>query len=385
MVSCPAMPNPNQSTTPTQRIATLHAAGDTDGLRAALVTLLERPGAIIGLRALDQADLLTRIIPELEPARATDQPNVHFLPVLAHSFETVCAVEWLLDELQLDSDENRRTGEPENQEPENREPRTENLVKDDGNSKPCPRAQRRVKPQNSKLALPVALQTHPDLHYQSVYIAELRRHFAEHIGGYPRVALFKLAALLHDIAKPATKQAKPGGGVSFHEHQTIGGEVALAVARRLGFGEEPARYIRLVVREHMRPGQLGTGSRGVLQYATPRAVARFFHATAGAGPDVLLHLLADHMATRGPQINVAAWLAQAAWVDALLNTIWGAVIARTPPLLNGDELMHALGLAPGPLLGQLRAAISEAQAGGEISTSTEAIALARSIVGRLKA
>jgi poly(A) polymerase/tRNA nucleotidyltransferase (CCA-adding enzyme) len=189
------------------------------------------------------------------------------------------------------------------------------------------------------------------------------------------VALFKLAALLHDVAKPATKQTKPGGGVSFHEHQTIGGEVALAVARRMGFGEEPARYIRLVVREHMRPGQLS-----VLDEVTQRAVARFFHATAGAGPDVLLHLLADHMATRGPQIKVAAWLAQAAWVDALLDTIWGEDIGDTQPLLNGHELMFALNLAPGPLVGQLLAAIGKAQASDEISTSEEAIGLAKKLL-----
>jgi poly(A) polymerase/tRNA nucleotidyltransferase (CCA-adding enzyme) len=221
----------------------------------------------------------------------------------------------------------------------------------------------------------VAVLTHPDLHYQSIYAAELRQHFAEYIGGYPRVALFKLAALLHDIAKPATKQTKPGGGVSFHEHQTIGGELALEVARRLGFGAEPARYIRLVVREHMRPGQLS-----VLDEVTQRAVARFFHATAGAGPDVLLHLLADHMATRGPRIKVAAWLAQAAWVDALLNTIWGEEIGHTQPLLKGDELMHALGLAPGPLVGRLLAEIGNAQANGEIGTSEEAIRLAKKIL-----
>src|SRR6266542_4641027 len=96
------MTNSDSSTIRTQRIATLLAAGDADGLRAELVALLELPGAIVGLRALDQAKLLTRIIPELEPARATDQPNVHFLPVLAHSFDTVCAVEWLLDELQAE-------------------------------------------------------------------------------------------------------------------------------------------------------------------------------------------------------------------------------------------------------------------------------------------
>jgi poly(A) polymerase len=345
------MTNSDRSTIPTQRIATLLAAGDADGLRAELVTLLEPPGAIVGLRALDQAELLTRIIPELEPARVTDQPNVHFLPVLAHSLETVCAVEWLLDELQSAS-----------QSTTDHRPSTSN-----------PPAS---SPQS---LLPVAIQTYPDLRYQSAYAEELRLHFAERIGGYPRAALFKLAALLHDIAKPATKQPKPGGGVSFYEHQTIGGEVALDVARRLGFGEQAARYIRLVVREHMRPGQLG-----VLDEVTQRAVARFFHATAGAGPDVLLHLLADHMATRGPQIKVRAWLAQAAWVDALLDTIWGEEIERTPPLLNGDKLMHALGIAPGPLVGRLLAEIGEAQANGEISTSEEAIGLAKKLLATHK-
>jgi poly(A) polymerase/tRNA nucleotidyltransferase (CCA-adding enzyme) len=333
----------------TQRIAALAAAGDTDGLRAELVALLERPGATIGLRALDQAQLLTQIIPELEPARTTDQPHVHFLPVLAHMLETVCAVEWLLAELQISQQSTT----------DDRRPTTETPYL-------LPPA-------------PVAVQNHPDLRYQSVYAKELRQHFAEQIGGYQRVALFKLAALLHDIAKPATKQAKPGGGVSFHEHQTIGGEVALAVAQRLGFGEEAARYIRLVVREHMRPGQMG-----VLDEVTYRAVARFFHATAGAGPDVLLHLLADHMATRGPQINVASWLRQAVWVDALLDTIWGEQIEPARALLNGDELMHALGIVPGPLVGQLLAAIGEAQAAGDIATPEQAIKLAKELLAKRK-
>src|SRR5690349_4161972 len=101
------MTDSNASANQTQRIAAQLAAGDTTGLRAELVTLLEQPGAIIGLRALDQAGLLTQIIPELEPARTTDQPHVHFLPVLAHSLEAVSAVEWLLGELQSVEDERR--------------------------------------------------------------------------------------------------------------------------------------------------------------------------------------------------------------------------------------------------------------------------------------
>jgi putative nucleotidyltransferase with HDIG domain len=348
------MINHEQLPTYIQRIATLLAAGDTTGLRAELVRLLEQPGAIIGLRALDQAALLTLIIPELEPARATDQPHVHFLPVLEHMLETVAAAEWLLSELQVAEDERRTTTDDER-----------------------PKAHPASPISQPPSPIPIAVQTHPELRYQSVYAEELRQHFAEPVGGYSRVALFKLAALLHDIAKPATKQAKEGGGVSFHEHQTIGGEMALAIARRLGFEDEAARYIRLVVREHMRPGQLG-----VQDAVTLKAVARFFHATAGAGSDVLLHLLADHMATRGPQIKVAAWLRQAAWVDALLDTIWGEVIEPSPPLLNGDELMSALGIAPGPLVGRLLDAIGNGQAEGEISTPEEAIRLAKTLLAQ---
>jgi len=361
------MQDTNRSITPIQRLAGLLAGGDTNGLRAELVALLEHPDAAGRLRAIDQAGLLTRIIPELEPARATTQPNVHFLPVLAHSLEAVCAVDWLLAELQS-ADDGRSTMD-------DRRWTTYDQSPIPNPQSPIPSPQSPVlSPQPS---VPAAVQTHPGLRYRSAYAAELRRLFAEQIGGYSRAALFKLAALLHDVAKPATKQPKPGGGVSFHDHQTIGGEVALEVGRRLGFGEDAAGYVRLVVREHMRPGQFAA-----LDEVTPRAVARFFHATAGAGPDVLLHMLADHMATRGPTIDVRGWQAHAAWVDVLLDTIWGEQVEITRPLLNGDELMRALEIAPGPLVGRLLAAIGEAQAGGDITTPEEAIALARRTLER---
>src|SRR5262249_30808664 len=112
-------------------------------------------------------------------------------------------------------------------------------------------------PPTSYSRLPAAIQAHPELHYTSVYRDELRQHFAGTVGAqYPRAALFKLGTLLHDVAKPQTKQDTPDGGVSFHEHQSIGGEIAAAIARRLGFDDPVAGYIRTIVREHMRPGQL---------------------------------------------------------------------------------------------------------------------------------
>jgi poly(A) polymerase/tRNA nucleotidyltransferase (CCA-adding enzyme) len=319
------------------QISMLLEQGDIDGLREALIALLSHAGAAARLRALDAAGLLTRIVPELEPARDTDQPHVHFLPVLGHSIETVAAVEWLLAQIGVPS------AGPADDDP---------------------------------ARLPTAIRAHPELRYGSVYRDKLRQHFAEPIGTrYPHAALFKLGALLHDIAKPQTKQAKPGGGVSFHEHQTIGGEIAAAIARRLSFDDTETSYIRAIVREHMRPGQLS-----VLDEVTLRAVQRYFYATGDAGPDVLLHLLADHMATRGPQIDIMSWIAQAKWIDALLDVIWGEVTEPTPPLLNGNELMRELGLTPGPLVGKLLAAVGEAQANGAIGTKEEAIDLARRLI-----
>src|SRR5213593_1145297 len=84
-----------------ERIAALLAQADAVGVRDALAALLERSDSTARLRALDDAGLLTRIIPELEPARDVDQPIVHFLPVLAHSLETVAAVDWLFSQLSV--------------------------------------------------------------------------------------------------------------------------------------------------------------------------------------------------------------------------------------------------------------------------------------------
>lgn len=277
------------------------------------------------LRYLDSVGMLTRIIPELEPARACDQPVVHFLPVLAHMLETVAALEWLL-----------------------------------GNDS----------------APPVAAQTCPDLPRAFAYSDRLRTHIhqVQGGGGYRRAALLKLAALLHDNAKPQTRQPKPDGGVSFHGHQTIGAEVAYTIGRRLRLSRQDATYLALVVRNHMRPFQLQTDEQ-----ITPRAIARFFRDTSDAGPDVLLHELADHLATSGPNITPDAWRAHLAWSSTMLDTYWGTLPEQRVPLLNGNDIMALPGISPGPLVGNLLREIDEAHAAGEIATREEAFALARQL------
>lgn len=314
-------------------------------LRDELLKLLGQPHAAPWLRYLDDITVLTHIFPELEPARQCEQPIVHFLPVLAHSLEAVTCLEWLLAGLA-------------------------------GATTPDSTAHTPASPELPYPTLPVAVQTYPDLPRTLAYAERLHTQFTAAAGmPHERAALLKLATLLHDNAKPATKQNKPDGGVAFYGHQEIGAVTASTIAQRLRLSRQATTYIALVVRNHMRPGQLRS-----TETLTARAMARFLRDTIDAGPDVLLHALADHLATRGPLIDPLDWQQHLIWSDMFLDMHWGQPLERTRPLVNGNDLMQAFDLQPGKQIGMLLREIQEAQAAGEISTMDEALTLARQIL-----
>jgi hypothetical protein len=60
-------------------------------------------------------------------------------------------------------------------------------------------------------------------------------------------------------------------------------------------------------------------------------------------------------------------------------------LTAPPRLVTGHDLMDALDLAPGPLLGRLLEAVQEAQAAGEVTTREQALALARQELERMEA
>lgn len=291
----------------------------------------------------DTVRLLTRIIGELEPARDCTQPREHFLPVLDHLLETVRAWEWLYDQIEVQAGPSEPSVDLE-------------LITD-------------------RALQPVAVQTHPQISVPLPYAERIVERMQQPMmGGHRRYALFKLATLLHDVAKPQTKQSKPDGGVSFYDHQVIGAEVASVTGQRLRLSRDAIGYIQLVIREHMRPGQLNA----LGDELTMRAVYRFGRDTRDAAPDVLLHALCDHLAVRGPMLSVAGWAQHVAWSGDMLEALWTPQRAAEPTrLVTGDDLIQALGIQPGPIVGQLLEAIREAQFVGTIHTRDEALAWAR--------
>ena len=189
----------------------------------------------------------------------------------------------------------------------------------------------------------------------------------DHAGG------LRWAALLHDVAKPATRGELGEGRVSFIGHDRVGAEMATAVLRRLRASERLAAFVAALTRHHL--------SIGFLVHERPltrRAAWRFLRATAPYSADVVMLTVADRLATRGRNAEPAI----AAHLEVARDML-DHVLAGPPPapLVRGDEVARALGREPGPWLGELLERLEEERYAGELETPEEALERARALVG----
>lgn len=190
-----------------------------------------------------------------------------------------------------------------------------------------------------------------------------------------RATMLRWSALSHDWGKPACQAALPGSAgkparMRFLGHETTGAQLTALALRRLRFNDAETRRVPRIVAGHMRPLQLAQGAA-----LSRRAVFRYYRALQDAGVDVAWLSLADFWATAGPDVDESAWLQLLAVVTRLLEDYFrrpGQAV-RPQPLVNGHDLMKALDLPPGRLIGWLLDEIVEAQAAGEIVTVHQAL------------
>ncbi len=290
-------------------------------VREELLRLLAMPGAGQRLAYLDELGLLTALIPELNPARGVDQPKVHVWDVFDHSIQSVATVEFVLREGTLEY-----AGE--------------------------------------EILTPVP------------WSPDLSRHFDESVSsGSTRRSLLKLAALLHDIAKPQTK-TMDDGRARFLGHQQEGAATAAAIMERLRFSNREIKLVELLVKYHMRPTQMS--HEGI---PTRRAIYRYFRDTGEAGIDLLFLCLADHLATRGPSLDLRQWQEHTQMTGYVLDRRFEEESLSKPPrLIDGHDVMKAFGLSPGPGVGELLEALREAQAAGEVTNRKQALDYIKSLL-----
>jgi poly(A) polymerase len=160
----------------------------------------------------------------------------------------------------------------------------------------------------------------------------------------PDLAL-RLAALLHDIGKPATRRFEPGGGVSFHHHEVVGAKLTAKRLKALRYDKDTVKAVSRLVELHLRFHGYGEGQW------TDSAVRRYI---TDAGPLLprLHRLTRSDSTTRNAR--KAALLART--YDDLEVRIERLVeaeeLARVRPELNGTEIAEVLGITPGPVLGR---------------------------------
>ncbi len=289
--------------------------------RDEFVQMIAANAAAVHLRRLDELGLLEHVFPEVLRLKGVVQPLPHIYDVYEHSLAAVAEVERLV-------------------------------------------------------AWPDAKLGADEKEFLFPYASTLASHFGQVVAeGRRRSTLLKMCALLHDVGKPQVLAEGAGEARRAVRHAKLSAEMAAQALQRLRFTVREIRLASTIIGQHMRPGLLLKS--GALNR---RDIYCFFRDTGDAGVDVLMHALADQLATRGPMLARQHWRDYLALTGELLEHYYHKPqVAVSPPVLvTGQDVMWALGIEPGPRVGCLLEAVREAQADGLVQTKDEAIAFLRS-------
>jgi len=175
--------------------------------------------------------------------------------------------------------------------------------------------------------------------------------------------LIKLAALLHDIAKPETLSYDDEGNTHFYGHDKIGADKVEQIALRLKFSNKEKDILKKLVRYHMYPHLLSAEKE-----ITKKAANRYLRKTDELAFPLLRMALGDAMASPPRPGGMQGYER----LEKILKEILEEKKKQKERIITGHDLI-SLGLEPGPLFRKILEEIEDMRAQGEIKTKEEAL------------
>jgi poly(A) polymerase len=214
----------------------------------------------------------------------------------------------------------------------------------------------------AEVALPelpaLRLESDEHAHHKDVYehtltvleqaIDEEHRRFP----GQPADVMVRLASLLHDIGKPATRRFEAGGVVTFYHHDVVGAKLAKKRLRELRFDNDTIAAVAQLIELHLR-------FFGYSEQAWSDSAVRRYVRDAGDQLERLHILVRADVTTRNKRKaerlsfaydDLEARIAELAELEELQSI---------RPALDGEEIMAILNLPPGPVVGEAYAFLLE--------------------------
>ncbi|MEX1241042.1 MAG: HD domain-containing protein [Cyclobacteriaceae bacterium] len=181
------------------------------------------------------------------------------------------------------------------------------------------------------------------------------------------------AAIMHDIAKPATKKFDKEQGWTFHGHEEKGARMTPAIFRRLKLPmDERMLFVQKLVRLHLRPIPL-------VRQVSDSAIRRLLF-EAGDNIDALMKLCRADITSKNNE-KVTRFLKNFDLVERKMTEVEEKDHIRNfQPPVTGDEIMQMYNIPPGRVIGEIKEEIKEAILDGKIKNDRqEALALLRKL------
>jgi len=199
-----------------------------------------------------------------------------------------------------------------------------------------------------------------DYHHKDVFLHTCK--VVDNISQETENVYLRLVALVHDIAKPKTKQFRDGIGWTFHGHEELGARMMKSIFKRMKLPLSKLNYVENLVRLHLRPMAL------VDEEVTDSALRRLLVDT-GEDIDDLITLCRADITSKNPSL-VKQYLENYNIVCKKLKEVEEKDKMRAfQSPVRGDEIMKIFNLEPSRLVGKIKSAIEEAILDGRIENN----------------